>query len=982
MVVNVATSNQYSQLSDMATKQEYRKIYTKYQADASGLIATLRSIDANAAKAAREFKKLNDNISVLRRITKAGFYAFWLTTYTEAVARLAYNFALAADNVTLLQSRFKFLSGGSTAGLGNVITFADELGLTLENASQQVQVFAPGLARIGKSFGETTTFVSDLTKTFRLYGVQADAAWRATYQLSQAFSSGRLQGEELRAIQENAGGLAFELEKAVKAITGSTEPLRELGQQGKLTSDVLYQAFGDVFNNLRTDLDELPELVRYSADRVVNAWSLAFGSLSQATRFDQFVKFILDNVADLGFGISAYLGRVDLLPTESLIESLAEIERVIERFKKATRGGMVAFGNSTIAAEASSRLLSKALEDQLAIMDELAERGVDTSMSQGDMTEEYRHQQKINALYDRQKILLTDKKQLIEEIAKAEKLQSEISIIEVSPQSQAALDALAILLERNRERLDEVSVSLEEVNKQLENETPLTDNLRAALAALNAELQVAKDKQAALKGEAGKTSAELRQQQQEAQRLADAWDSFQLTFGEFRDASQQIQIVRQGMALLIPLLDAGKLSATEYARALALVAKAGEEAGREQAIRLQKEANAPALERATEKLKLVQEGISELEQTITTIEGAVTRTTNDFIESGLPVPPNIANQIDQLLSRLDQSKEELKAYRNLERETIDVIKQLGGEAKPAKDSLIVTEAEAATEALDDLVTQAKKAADIADKLSAGGEALIQFRVEYGDLAGMAEQINYIARAQTLLNQALDAGAINGDEYRKFLQGVIDDSTKLGAKLGDLGVTFAQLGEKITLELNQAFASWIDSAIDGTFKLRDALSGLLKDLTKLFLQAAVFQSIKAANLGDFFKDFFANGAAFYSGTNLPHGVYTQPTFFKAYATGGVLGERGAEAVLPLARLPGGDLGVKSGGGGNVTVNVMESQTEGGKVKERTMNDGSKVIDVLVAQIRGEVVRDIRSGGNVAQAIEMSYGVNRAAGSGAY
>ncbi len=53
-----------------------------------------------------------------------------------------------------------------------------------------------------------------------------------------------------------------------------------------------------------------------------------------------------------------------------------------------------------------------------------------------------------------------------------------------------------------------------------------------------------------------------------------------------------------------------------------------------------------------------------------------------------------------------------------------------------------------------------------------------------------------------------------------------------------------------------------------------------------------------------------------------GVIRGPTLF------GLAGEAGAEAIMPLARGPGGKLGVRSSGGGdtyNISVNAIDTQS---------------------------------------------------------
>lgn len=78
--------------------------------------------------------------------------------------------------------------------------------------------------------------------------------------------------------------------------------------------------------------------------------------------------------------------------------------------------------------------------------------------------------------------------------------------------------------------------------------------------------------------------------------------------------------------------------------------------------------------------------------------------------------------------------------------------------------------------------------------------------------------------------------------------------------------------------------------------------------------------------------FAKGGVFSRGMVMPFaqgGVVGAPAYFPLGRGLGVMGEKGAEAVMPLARGPDGKLGVRAGGGGrplSVTVNVTTPDAE--------------------------------------------------------
>lgn len=146
--------------------------------------------------------------------------------------------------------------------------------------------------------------------------------------------------------------------------------------------------------------------------------------------------------------------------------------------------------------------------------------------------------------------------------------------------------------------------------------------------------------------------------------------------------------------------------------------------------------------------------------------------------------------------------------------------------------------------------------------------------------------------------------------------------------------------KASNQLGRQFTSTLVSAFDGlTVKgrgLNEVMKGVTLSLSRMVLHAAlkpleqgIGQALTSALAGGFG---FAKGAAFQQGMPVPFvkgGVVASPTTFPlSSGSTGLMGEAGAEAILPLTRGRDGRLGVAASGGGgpNVTVNISASDIE--------------------------------------------------------
>lgn len=152
-----------------------------------------------------------------------------------------------------------------------------------------------------------------------------------------------------------------------------------------------------------------------------------------------------------------------------------------------------------------------------------------------------------------------------------------------------------------------------------------------------------------------------------------------------------------------------------------------------------------------------------------------------------------------------------------------------------------------------------------------------------------------------MNQTLDQMTGQADALR----GQMQDLDRLAESVGSRMVT--------------AFAG---AALQGR-NLSDVLKGLALSLSRMALSQALrpLGSLLGGLSGKILPNAAGNG--FSQGRVIPFadgGIVNAPTLFAMRGGTGLMGEAGPEAVMPLARGPDGKLGVRGGGGVNVTVNI--------------------------------------------------------------
>ena len=200
----------------------------------------------------------------------------------------------------------------------------------------------------------------------------------------------------------------------------------------------------------------------------------------------------------------------------------------------------------------------------------------------------------------------------------------------------------------------------------------------------------------------------------------------------------------------------------------------------------------------------------------------------------------------------------------------------------------------------------------------------------------------------------------GDSIEKsFGQTMRDKLKTFGDSIKTLKESMADVVVKGIKGMEDALVNFVTT---GKLNFRNLANSIIADMARIAIQQTI-----TAPFTSFIKGLFtnANGNAFVNGKVEKYaygGIVKKPTIFPMANGMGLMGEAGAEAILPLRRGSNGKLGVQSTGGGigNINVNVDAS----GSSVEGSEQGGRELGRAIAVAIQSELVKQKRPGGLLA------------------
>ena len=259
------------------------------------------------------------------------------------------------------------------------------------------------------------------------------------------------------------------------------------------------------------------------------------------------------------------------------------------------------------------------------------------------------------------------------------------------------------------------------------------------------------------------------------------------------------------------------------------------------------------------------------------------------------------------------------------------------------------------------------------------------------MTGSSQEILAIEAERLAANEAL---GIEADKFKL----TEEQKIKLIAQqneLYDRQLKQVSVNTKLMVGALDAFASSMSSALadslEGMDSWADAAkafrSALNKIIIELLVMGPIVDAIKSSMgdgasgsigsaAGDFFVGLFSEkGNAFSGGSHLTKyakgGVVSSPTLFPMTTGTGMMGEAGPEAIVPLTRTSGGDLGVKAQ---SPVVNVSVINNSSAEVTTAADEDGN--IQFIIETVTNSIASGISRGtGPVGTSIQSTFGVSR-------
>lgn len=229
-----------------------------------------------------------------------------------------------SDTMTQTRARLELIvdDGGSVEELQNKI-FA-----SAQNARGSYMATADAASKLGMQASQAFTsndeliaFTELLNKSFVNAGTSTQGIDSVMLQLTQSMAAGKLQGEELNAVLDNAAPIVQNIQRYLEEVQGiDASNIKELASEGVITADIVKNAMFYAADDINAKFESMPMTWEQTWQSMQNTALIAFqpvlqkiNDLANSSSFQGFVSGVVEAmaiVADIVLGIFDLIGQI------------------------------------------------------------------------------------------------------------------------------------------------------------------------------------------------------------------------------------------------------------------------------------------------------------------------------------------------------------------------------------------------------------------------------------------------------------------------------------------------------------------------------------------------------------------------------------------------------------------------------------------------------------------------------------------------
>ena len=230
------------------------------------------------------------------------------------------------DAYTTLTNRIKLVTNSEKQlkeVRAELARISSSTGQNLDATAAIYQRLAQATDQTGLS-GEKLLTITDLvSKAMVIGGGSAQSQENALIQLGQAMASGRLSGEELNSVLEQAPGLAMAIAKGMGVSVGA---LKTLGSSGKITSQQLADAILKQSTQIQSDFSKTSRTIDQALQNIKTQLTMFIGGSGEATGAAKILTTALQAVANnIDLIATAVVGFLGIKLAAYLLATTAEV---------------------------------------------------------------------------------------------------------------------------------------------------------------------------------------------------------------------------------------------------------------------------------------------------------------------------------------------------------------------------------------------------------------------------------------------------------------------------------------------------------------------------------------------------------------------------------------------------------------------------------------------------------------------------------